>query len=987
MSDKNPRQILNDRLSKFYKRKNKNTPNRYQESSIIPLQKNGDKYKDFMANKDIETILQQINEAGTYNKATETKLNGLTEQLIEKIADAGLFVVGFDRTTGIIGQDDTPDAKDSKDKPALLGPPSQEVEDSAFLPFQEQPEQKVQITQQDDDDAKDSKVDAKGSASIFLSTALKARRIRRAEQQKLKTQETELEKYKKLILDMKSNIELQQKLEKENLEKQKDFYTKTLNLEKSSNIAKLDPKTVAKQQLEYKAKYDTDIKQQARALNEEKENAIRLEKLTSAVKLIRRSQKITAAKKRQLEKKEQEIKKLEERMDEQKKQQEFRESQISQMFNAFDVVDIVDENDAKIEDERQTQEILLKTLLDSNLRNNQQINDLSQRLVQQAEEKYALESKSITGRIKSALLSVPVAVLLSAAGRLTSKGQNDLLAITGGTIYGLVSFLKNSYSDKEINNAIKDSKEPEKPARQSEKQREGREVKTPQPPEPRAPVAPEPRTPVAPEPRAPVAPEPRAPEAVPNRNIVVNMASGLAGGVAGLAVTGPRNRSTIYQQIISALGYDIKNMQPGEMHIPDYVFTGPGTDVKTRLNQAPANVLDAYSLQHDLLYTMARDSNDIISADRIYIRNLEKMDKSSLVNGILLAMRLKTKAEGTLGRQIYPPDAELQNNQVLTDLERRNYNRIIDAIDVNPQEFINSRMQQGQQQLEEPQSAEPQSAEPQSAEPLQGQQGQQQQQQPAEQQSAQPQSAEPLQGQQGQLQPLESDIKTTRTNTRIMESKSKTKSSAIREAPVIYAPPPPPPPVKMGKDAPDFIPNSAGYTQSNFVGDELQRGVGILKPKFIIPSVNILSRSEQESYVDDLEFAMFDFVQDEGGNDPNGTNPLMRDQTITTSLRYQNSGVTINSLYGENLPDNPYDFKQERVKELFMGENRLPKMKFLYSDEFNAQEFNLSEFEVDQYDVNNERTAIQMFSPYAEFTNNQLLDQFIDTSVLYGIVP
>ena len=73
--------------------------------------------------------------------------------------------------------------------------------------------------------------------------------------------------------------------------------------------------------------------------------------------------------------------------------------------------------------------------------------------------------------------------------------------------------------------------------------------------------------------------------------------------------------------------------------------------------------------------------------------------------------------------------------------------------------------------------------------------------------------------------------------------------------------------------------------------------------------------------------------------------------------------------------------------QCFEGENRLPKMKFLYSDEFNEQEFNLSEFEVDQYDVNNERTAIQILSPYAEFTNNQLIDQFIDTSILYGVVP
>ena len=62
-------------------------------------------------------------------------------------------------------------------------------------------------------------------------------------------------------------------------------------------------------------------------------------------------------------------------------------------------------------------------------------------------------------------------------------------------------------------------------------------------------------------------------------------------------------------------------------------------------------------------------------------------------------------------------------------------------------------------------------------------------------------------------------------------------------------------------------------------------------------------------------------------------------------------------------------------------------MKFLFSNEFEAQEFNQSEFEVDEYDVNNERIAIEALSPYANFTNNQLLDQFYDTSILYGVVP
>lgn len=168
----------------------------------------------------------------------------------------------------------------------------------------------------------------------------------------------------------------------------------------------------------------------------------------------------------------------------------------------------------------------------------------------------------------------------------------------------------------------------------------------------------------------------------------------------------------------------------------------------------------------------------------------------------------------------------------------------------------------------------------------------------------------------------------------------------------------------------------------------LIRGAGILKPKFIVPSVNIFAKTEQEQFVDDMEFAMFDFVQDDsGGNDPNGTNSILRDQTISKGLRYQRSGVTVNSLYGRDIPNNPNNISKEMMNQLFLGEPILPTMKFLFSEEFYPQEFNQSEFEVSNYDVNNELTAIEMLSPYSNFTNNQLLDQFIDTSILYGIVP
>ena len=208
------------------------------------------------------------------------------------------------------------------------------------------------------------------------------------------------------------------------------------------------------------------------------------------------------------------------------------------------------------------------------------------------------------------------------------------------------------------------------------------------------------------------------------------------------------------------------------------------------------------------------------------------------------------------------------------------------------------------------------------------------------------------------LSNMESDIRNQQT-----------KAGGIKEDPIAYK-----------KDVTDQndVPTPLGLT----------RGAGVLKPKFIVPSVNIFAKTEQEQFVDDMEFAMFDFVQDDsGGNDPDGVNPILRDQTISKGLRYQRSGVTVNSLYGRDIPNDPKNISKEMMNQLFLGESVLPQMKFLFSEEFYPQEFNLSEFEVNNYDVNNELTAIEMLSPYANFTNNQLLDQFIDTSILYGVVP
>ena len=157
-------------------------------------------------------------------------------------------------------------------------------------------------------------------------------------------------------------------------------------------------------------------------------------------------------------------------------------------------------------------------------------------------------------------------------------------------------------------------------------------------------------------------------------------------------------------------------------------------------------------------------------------------------------------------------------------------------------------------------------------------------------------------------------------------------------------------------------------------------GKGLLRPKFIIPNVNILQPSDQELAADALEFAAFDFVRPntEGGEGDLNTNILKRSQKLNENIRFNGAGVQINSLFGYDLPVQP---SQETINNLFLYK-ALPPLKF------QEQEYNLSEFEVMSYDPINQRGAVEMFSPYNDFSDNIPDDRNeMDMSVLFSIVP
>jgi len=152
---------------------------------------------------------------------------------------------------------------------------------------------------------------------------------------------------------------------------------------------------------------------------------------------------------------------------------------------------------------------------------------------------------------------------------------------------------------------------------------------------------------------------------------------------------------------------------------------------------------------------------------------------------------------------------------------------------------------------------------------------------------------------------------------------------------------------------------------------------GLLRPKFIMPDADILQPSNQELAADALEFAMFDFVEpsSEGAEGTNQTNILKAFQKENENIRYRGAGVVVNSLFNNDAND----LTREQITKMFLGPELPPMI-------FSEIQQNLSEYEVNSFDVNNERTGVEFFSPYNNFTDvNPGLNENI--SLLFDVVP
>ena len=158
---------------------------------------------------------------------------------------------------------------------------------------------------------------------------------------------------------------------------------------------------------------------------------------------------------------------------------------------------------------------------------------------------------------------------------------------------------------------------------------------------------------------------------------------------------------------------------------------------------------------------------------------------------------------------------------------------------------------------------------------------------------------------------------------------------------------------------------------------------GTQRPKFITPSVNVLQPSEQAKQAQYDEWAIFDFVkpQEEGASGNLGNNPLKRMVDTEHETIMRNAGIDLDPALSSVFKDRMIDNNQEQLKA-----DMLPPLMPNTSKE-PRQVYDISEYEVRSYDVNNDRTAIEMTSPYDSMTPIVLTNDEVRRSVLYGRVP
>jgi len=168
------------------------------------------------------------------------------------------------------------------------------------------------------------------------------------------------------------------------------------------------------------------------------------------------------------------------------------------------------------------------------------------------------------------------------------------------------------------------------------------------------------------------------------------------------------------------------------------------------------------------------------------------------------------------------------------------------------------------------------------------------------------------------------------------------------------------------------------------------KGTGKLRPKFIIPGIDILQPTDQQIQADINEWNMFDFVNptSEGANGTAATNPLKLQGLQENEIRYRGAGVDVHPMFNDDLP-----FSNEQLTKYFIGEPlpALPEMKFQQNEEEFFDDRGAPQLSLwgrnGGYNASSQANAIEIQSPFRNFTNVTQLDEDINKSVLYGQIP
>tara|TARA_R110001632_G_scaffold14041_4_gene47606 strand:- start:501 stop:3806 length:3306 start_codon:yes stop_codon:yes gene_type:complete len=149
--------------------------------------------------------------------------------------------------------------------------------------------------------------------------------------------------------------------------------------------------------------------------------------------------------------------------------------------------------------------------------------------------------------------------------------------------------------------------------------------------------------------------------------------------------------------------------------------------------------------------------------------------------------------------------------------------------------------------------------------------------------------------------------------------------------------------------------------------------------KGIFPTPNILDETQQEKFIDDLEYTAFNYIEptSQGATGTVRTNPLKRSQFLSDQIRYMGAGIsTPGMLYNKEFKTNT---PQQQMDTYKLGEDMLPQMTFM--EQNNADTFNDSNFHF----VNNQDQSVEMLSVFNNYSDVRNYWQINERSKLYNL--